>query len=171
MSTTIRPLAAADAKAWRALRLAALLDAPEAFGASHADEAARPLSAFAERISPPPPSLVFGAFAGENLIGMAGFLAGATQKTQHRGTLWGVYVAPEDRERGLAAEMVETVIGHAAQHVLVLQARVVTTNTSARRLYVRLGFRDYGVEAKALRVGDAFHDEALIALEFPAATD
>jgi ribosomal protein S18 acetylase RimI-like enzyme len=166
MTIEIRPLTAADSKLYRALRLAALADAPEAFGASHADEAARPLAAFTERITPPCPSLVFGAFTEERLIGMAGFLIGATEKTRHRGTLWGVYVAPEGRGRGLATTLVEAVIGQAARHVLVLQARVVTTNATARRLYARQGFVDYGVEAKALRVGGAFYDEALIALDF-----
>lgn len=169
--TLIRPLTADDAGAYRALRLAALLDAPEAFGASHADEAAQPLTAFADRVSPRGPSCVFGAFSGERLMGIAGFLAGTFEKTRHRGTLWGVYVAPEARGHGLAAALVEAVIAQAAGHFVVLQARVVTTNGTARRLYARLGFRDYGIETKALRVGNTFHDEALIALEFPPAKD
>ncbi|SFI32483.1 Protein N-acetyltransferase, RimJ/RimL family [Bosea sp. OK403] len=168
-NVAIRPLDAADAQAYRALRLQALLQAPEAFGASYAEEAARPLAAFIERITPAPPSLVFGAFADTELVGVAGFLTGISEKSRHRGTLWGVYLAPAWRGRGVARALVEAVVQHAAQHVLVLQARAVTTNSVALRLYERLGFRPYGIESKALRIDGAFFDEALLALDFSEA--
>ena len=150
---TIRPLDATDAEAYRALRLQALLQAPEA------------------RITPAPPSLVFGAFAKAELVGVAGFLAGNSEKSRHRGTLWGVYLAPDWRGRGIARALVEAVRAHAAQHVLVLQARAVTTNSVALRLYDRLGFKPYGIESKALRVDGTFFDEALLALDFSLAAD
>jgi len=165
----IADLTAADAQAFRSLRLAALQGHPEAFGASYADEAARSLAAFAERVVPAPPSRVYGAFLERDLVGMAGFLAATSIKTRHRGTLWGVHVAQEQRGRGIARRLVESVIAHAGHHVLVLQARVVTSNTVARTLYERLGFRSYGVEAKALCVDGVFYDEALLALDFSEA--
>ena len=168
---TIRPLAATDAEAYRALRLQALLQAPEAFGASHAEEAERPLAAFIARITPAPPSLVFGAFAHAELVGMAGFLAGNSEKSRHKGTLWGVYLAPGWRGRGVAQALVEAVIAHAARHVLVLQTRAVTANSVALRLYDRLGFKPYGIESKALHLDGAFIDEALLALDFSLAAD
>ena len=155
-----------DAQTYRRLRLQALETAPEAFGASHAEEAARPLVAFAERISPQEPSRVFGAFAADELVGIAGFVVSTSPKSRHKGTLWGVYVAPEQRCRGVARRLVEAVIAHAARHVVVLNANVVTSNATARTLYERLGFRCYGTEAKALYVDGAFYDEALLALDF-----
>jgi ribosomal protein S18 acetylase RimI-like enzyme len=165
-SITIRSLAAADAEAYRAIRLAALAEAPEAFGASLAEESARPLERFAERLTPPAPSLVFGAFVGRDLVGTAGFLAGSSEKSHHRGTLWGVYVAPTARGRGTGEALVAAAIAQAKRHVVVLQARVVTTNRTARKLYERLGFRPYGIESKALRVAGAYFDEALLSLDF-----
>lgn len=168
ISITIRPLAAADAEAYRAIRLAALAEAPEAFGASLTEESARPLERFAERLTPPAPSLVFGAFAGSALVGTAGFLAGSSEKSRHRGTLWGVYVAPAARGRGTGEALVAAAIAQAKRHVVVLQARVVSTNRTARKLYERLGFRPYGIEAKALCVAGVYVDEALLALEFDA---
>ncbi|POR56827.1 GNAT family N-acetyltransferase [Bosea psychrotolerans] len=168
---TIRPLDATDAEAYRTLRLQALLQAPEAFGASHAEEAARPPATFIARITPAPPSLVFGAFADAELVGIAGFLAGSSEKSRHRGMLWGVYLAPDWRGRGIARALVEAVVQHAAQHVLVLQARAVTTNSVALHLYERLGFKPYGIESKALRINDALFDEALLALDFSLPAD
>src|SRR5215204_5554105 len=52
------------------------------------------------------------------------------------------------------------------------QARipVVLTNESARRTYHGLGFRPYGIERKAIRVGDTFYDEELLYLDLPQPT-
>ncbi|RDJ21039.1 GNAT family N-acetyltransferase [Bosea caraganae] len=161
----IRPLGPDDSEAFRSLRLAALQSAPEAFGASHAEEAAQPLAFFATRLSPESPSQVFGAFLDDALVGTAGFLAMNSPKTRHRGKLWGVYVAPAARGHGLGETLVSTVIDHARRHVLVLQANVVTTNRAAYRLYDRLGFEPYGIESRALHVDGVFHDEALLALD------
>lgn len=167
-AATIRPLAAADAPAYRALRLSALADTPAAFGASHREEAAQPLDWFAARITPQPPSRVYGAFQENALIGLAGFLAYHGEKKRHIGLLWGVYLAPAGRGRGIAAALVEAVIAHAREHVLLLHADVGVDNQPARRLYERLGFRSYGIQPKALRIDGAFHDEAMLALDFSA---
>lgn len=161
----IRPLVAEDAQAYRALRLEALLATPEAFGASHAEEAARPLSFFEERLSPQAPSRVFGAYADGALVGMAGFIVGNSAKIRHKGTLWGLYVAPAVRGHSVGEALITTVIEHARRHVVILQVHVVTTNRPAYRLYDRLGFSPYGIESRGLCVDGVFYDEALLALE------
>ena len=161
----IRRLGPSDAEAYRALRLGALAQAPEAFGASHEEEAAYPMDIIRARLPESGPSAVFGGFAGGRLVGMAGFLANDRIKQRHKGVLWGVFVQPGYRTHGLGEQLVRRVIEHAAAHVVLLHATVVTSNRAARRLYARLGFREYGIERMGLRVGDAFHDEALIALD------
>jgi RimJ/RimL family protein N-acetyltransferase len=171
-TTTIRPLCAADAEAYRALRLAALAETPQAFGASHDEEAAQPLAWFAEGLTPSPTQQRFGGFAGDRLVGSAGFqIYSTTTKSRHKGKLIGVQVVPDWRGRGLAARLVEAVIAHARKHVLVLQAGVGTGNLPARRLYARLGFIEYGIETKALLVDGRFVDEALLALDFSVVVD
>jgi RimJ/RimL family protein N-acetyltransferase len=47
----------------------------------------------------------------------------------------------------------------------MLEAAVGLTNGSARRTYHNLGFRPYGIERKAIRIGDVFHDEELLYLD------
>jgi hypothetical protein len=51
--------------------------------------------------------------------------------------------------------------------VIILEAAVGLANESARRTYHGLGFNAYGVERKALRVGDVFYDEELLLIELP----
>lgn len=161
----LRRLGPPDAEAFRALRLEALAAAPEAFGSSHEEEAALPPETFRARLPDAGPSAVFGALAGDRLVGMAGFLANGRVKQRHKGLLWGVFVRPAWRRRGLGERLVRQVIAHAAEHVLLLQASVVTSNRAARRIYGRLGFVPYGVERDALCVGGRFHDEELLALD------
>jgi RimJ/RimL family protein N-acetyltransferase len=50
--------------------------------------------------------------------------------------------------------------------VIVLEAAVGLANESARRTYHSLGFRPYGIERKALRIGDVFYDEELLFIDF-----
>ena len=164
-ATIIRALVPADAHALRELRLEALTSSPASFGSSRDEEAALPLETFHSRIASGAPSIIFGAFAAQDLVGMAGFLASEKLKQRHKGTLWGVYLKPAWRGRGLAEDLVRHVIGHAAGHVLLLQAHVEAGNDSARRIYYRLGFVRYGLERKALCVDGAFYDEELLQLE------
>ncbi|MGQ3284480.1 GNAT family N-acetyltransferase [Bosea sp. (in: a-proteobacteria)] len=165
----IRLLRPDDAGAYRTLRLQALRDHPEAFGASHEDEAARSLDMTTRRLDGGPLNCVFGAFAGENLIGTAGFIVpDRSPKSRHKGLLVGVHVAPAHRGHGLGRALVKAVIDHARAHVVLLQAAAGVANAPALRLYESLGFRHYGREDKALRVDGVFIDEALIVLDFAA---
>ena len=164
-TTSIRALAPADAEALRELRLEALTAAPASFGSSREEEAALSLETFRARLSPATPSVIFGAFAGDRLVGMAGFLASEKAKHRHKGILWGVYLRPEWRGRGLAERLVRQVIEHAARHVLLLQAHVEASNDAARRIYYRLGFVRFGIERQALCVDGIFYDEELLQLQ------
>ncbi|PZN95734.1 MAG: GNAT family N-acetyltransferase [Hyphomicrobiales bacterium] len=166
---TIRPLTAADAQAYRTLRLAALAEAPQAFGASYEDEAARSLDMIARRLDSGPTNCVFGAFAGADLVGTAGFIIPSNAaKSRHKGLLVGVHVAPGHRGRAIGRALVTAVIDHARHHVVLLQAAVGIANAPALSLYERLGFRQYGLEKKALLVDGAYIDEALIVLDLSA---
>jgi RimJ/RimL family protein N-acetyltransferase len=97
---------------------------------------------------------------------MAGFMAQNRLKARHKGLMWGVYVRPDWRGRGLGEALVRQVVDHAADHVIVLEAGVGIFNTGARRTYHKLGFRPYGIERKALRIGDTFYDEELLFIDF-----
>lgn len=163
---SIRPLLPTDAEAYRALRLEALAANPEAFGSSYEEEAPLSLETIRARIPVLGPNAIFGAFAGESLVGMAGFAVYDRKKASHKGLMWGVYVQAQWRGRGLGKQLVQRVIAHAAQHVIVLEAAVGLTNESARRTYHALGFKPYGIERKVLRVGDVFYDEELLFIEF-----
>jgi RimJ/RimL family protein N-acetyltransferase len=160
----IRKLESSDAEVFRHLRLEALTVAPEAFGASYEEDASLSLETIRARLSASP-NVVFGAFADHGLIGMAGFAVYDRVKARHKGLLWGVYVKAEWRGHQVGKRLVQRVIDHASHHVMMLEAAVGLTNDGARRTYHGLGFKPYGIQRKALRVGDMFYDEELLYLD------
>jgi RimJ/RimL family protein N-acetyltransferase len=159
MTEIIRPLCPDDAASWRVIRLEALRLHPEAFSASFEDEAARPLAAFAERIAG---NTIFGGFWDQELLGTAGFMIQAGLKRAHKGILWGMYVCQAARGSGLSRRLVEAVLDHARERVELIQLTVVADNHVARRLYASLGFAPYGIEERALKVGDRYLDDVLM---------
>ncbi len=155
----IRAFTPDDAEAFRALRLEALSADPEAFGNAPADECLVPMETVAARLGA---GHTFGAFHGALPVGMAGFLAESGEKRRHKGLVWGVYVRADWRGRGLAGRLVDRVMAHAASRVELLHLSVVAGNEAARRLYERKGFEAYGLERRALRLGDRYVDEILM---------
>ena len=156
----IRRLAPADAALFREIRLEGLRNNPEAFGNTFEAESARPLILFSERLRD---SEMLGAFEGSEIVGIAGLLVGKGPKETHKGTLVGMYVRQEARNRGVGRRLVEAVIDRARQQVELIQLAVVSDNESARRLYDRLGFVQYGVEKKSLKQDGRYYDEILMA--------
>jgi RimJ/RimL family protein N-acetyltransferase len=159
LETRIRRLLPADAVFYREIRLEALRLAPEAFSSDLARENAEPANWFATRLEV---AVVFGAFAGRDLVGTAGYFACEGRKEAHKGVLWGMYVRPHARRAGIGRRLVEAVIDHARHHVELLQLKVVSGNEGARHLYSTLGFVEYGNEKNAIKEEGRYWDDVLM---------
>ncbi len=162
----IRRLHSSDAAAFREIRLEALRSCPEAFGSSFEEEQRLTADDFARRVALELPDAVFGAFLDDDagLVGVAGFRVEKNAKGRHKSTLWGMYVRPAARGRGVATELLREVIEHArnTSGVEIVQLAVTVGNEAARTLYDRAGFVPYGIERRALRLapGD-YRDEEM----------
>src|SRR5690348_128298 len=156
----ISVLSKTDASEFWQLRLRALREEPESF--AMAFEEARMVGTLDSSCD----SFVLGAFSPA-LSGMVGFFRRQGIKNRHKGTVWGMYVAPEVRGQGLARSLMSALISRAQElpdlEQLVLE--VVTTNEAARQFYSSLGFVSYGLERRALRIGDRYLDEELLSLD------
>jgi RimJ/RimL family protein N-acetyltransferase len=157
---TLRRLGLDDAEPYRLLRLHGLRDSPEAFGASWDDEGGKPLAWFAERLQN---NLVIGGWLAGALAGMVGLHAPAGKRA-HKAMLWGAYVRPEARGRGLATVLLRQLIKEAQGAYEEIYLSVVTSNEAATKLYAAAGFVRYGLERRALKIGERYYDEALMAL-------
>jgi len=161
MRIVLRRLTPEDAALYREIRLVGLRESPEAFGSTFDAENARPVEWFSERLRNR--AGTFGAFDGEELVGTAGLRIGEGQKEAHKGTLVGMYVRAGWRQAGLGRRLVQAVLDFAREHVEIVQLSVVSENAAARRLYLSLGFREYGFELRSLKQDGRYYDEVLMA--------
>jgi ribosomal protein S18 acetylase RimI-like enzyme len=83
------------------------------------------------------------------------------EKNRHKAHVFGMFVAPEHARRGIGAALLAHLIADVRRDPAILQLvlTVTDTNLSARTLYERAGFRSFGVEPRAIRIGDAFFDK------------
>ena len=166
--TDLRRLLPDDAPIYRAIRLEALANSPNAFSSTFEAEKDRSLDWFAARLAD---AFVLGTFAGPELVGVAGFYVQPGPKHAHKGMLWGMYVQPQHRAVGIGRILVEAIIEHARQNVELLQLFVVSDNAPARRLYSSLGFVEYGIERHATKYHGEYHDDVLMALPLVLPSD
>jgi ribosomal protein S18 acetylase RimI-like enzyme len=158
----VRLLTQADAEPFRRLRRERLDDSPRAFGESIAECESMSVSVVAQRLgSGSGDNFVVGAFDDGQLFGMAGFARNLREKSNHKGVIWGVYVRPGFRGRGVAQELLKTLVERAKSQAGLEQIvlSVAVDQTAARRLYKSLGFEVFGHERHALKVDGAYVDE------------
>jgi RimJ/RimL family protein N-acetyltransferase len=165
-SIEIRRLKAADAALYRDLRLEALRSNPEAFASAFETESVRPVEWFAERLDSG--AMVLGAFSGSELVGILGVLIWDGPKLRHKATLVGMYVRAAVRRAGVGRRLVEAALDLAAQSVELVQLSVTAGNEPAHRLYLSMGFVEYGVERHALKIDGRYYDEILMAKDLVA---
>ena len=159
---TIRLLGEADAPEFIRLRLEGLQNDPVAFGSSWEEERTRTPESVAPRLQPVPEgNFVVGAFEGERLVGVVGLVRSDRLKTRHKGSIWGVYVTPDARGKGIARALLQAVLERARDYAGLEQITlsVATPQEAARRLYASLGFDVFGYETHALKVGERYVDE------------
>ncbi len=156
---TARRFAYDEAELLRQLRLTALRDTPEAFGAGYEQDAGRPAAFWQNWIVNDPP---YGVFCADRVVGMAGFWRQRAANLAHRGLLGGMYVLAEARGSGAADILVRHLLCDARQVVEQVHLCVNSDNKRAERFYRRMGFVSYGLEPSGLRFAGVDHDVVLM---------
>ena len=159
---TIRALTPDDAEQYWQHRMEAIVEAPFAFGVSAEEHRATTIAEVAERLRPEwPRSFFLGLFAGERLVGVARFVRETSAKERHKGHIYGVAVSPSYRGRGAGFRLLRRLLDDVGQDPSLEQVLLAARagELEAGRLYRRLGFVPFGVEPRALKVGDEYIDE------------
>jgi RimJ/RimL family protein N-acetyltransferase len=157
----IRRLTPEDATAFQALRLAALLEAPTAFGSSYEEEREFSQSVIEGRLATRPDRGSFGAFEGNELVGLIALGRESHRKLEHKALIWGMYVAPSARGKGVGrALLLEALtLARGVPGIRQVNLFVNANNQSAIRLYESVGFKVFGHEPDAMLIDGELHDE------------
>jgi GNAT superfamily N-acetyltransferase len=135
----IRRLAAADWAAFRAVRVAALRDAPEAFGSTASDAEKLDEEEWRHRVEAR--AVFIAEVAGQH----AGLAAGITADRPGDAELISMWVAPAWRGQGVGDRLVEAMLAWAAgERFTTVRLWVAKGNARAERLYARHGFASTG---------------------------
>lgn len=159
---TVRPFTADEWPAYRAIRLRALADAPDAFGSTLAAEQALAPETWAARLARSTTSGIDRALAAEangELIG----LAWAKQDADDPAivNLFQMWVAPEARGQGVAGALLGEALRWAAERgAQAMQLGVTCSNVAALRLYQAAGFVEAGVR-EPLRPGSELMEQRM----------
>jgi RimJ/RimL family protein N-acetyltransferase len=161
MNTQIRALNEADAAAYQSIRRQALLEHPEAYGATVREFDRRTLDEIAASLAPKPGlQCMFGAFVEDELSGLASFYRSDNEKLRHRAGLYQMYTVPDFRRLGLGRQLVDAVIEY-AQGVEGLEELILAVtigNPAAEHLYLQTGFRPKYVDSGYMKIGSTYYD-------------
>jgi GNAT superfamily N-acetyltransferase len=143
MGAVVRQVRPDEGPLLKSVRLAALADAPSAFGSSYAAEADQPDEHWADRASIAAAgerSVTFFATVDESAVGLvSAYRSDPEAATAELVSMW---VSPERRRAGIAAALVGAVVGWALQAgMATVELWVTRGNDAAVRLYERMGFR------------------------------
>ena len=160
MKWTLRKLVPDDTEACVALRREMLLDEPAAFSSSPESDRGSDPALVRARLSQTGRDATFGVFAPA-LVGTVGVMMEPHPKASHRVWVWGMYVQPAFRRRGIGRALMEAVLSHARSLSGVTQVNLSASATmpAAQALYRAVGFRVWGEEPRAMRLDGRYLGE------------
>jgi GNAT superfamily N-acetyltransferase len=162
----IRRLDTGDAEALVALRRQALETEPLAFASSVDDDIGLALDSVQTFLRDREAQAVFGHFDRADLVGMVGLVRASKVKQRHKATIWGMYVLPRARSKGLGGALLDAAVQQAREwRVELLHLCVTEAAPLAKRLYEAAGFREWGREARALHWKGRFVDDHHLVLD------
>ena len=167
MDIIIRKLQPHESAIYGEVVLACLKNAPEFFGTTYEEAASTPKFSFETYIETNSQDhMMFGGFDGERLIGLTALNRMARKRTSHRGEVVQVYVEPVYRGQNIGEKLLRHALDYAfgLEGIEQVQLSVISSNTTAIKLYEKLGFKTFGVQPKYFKVDNGYLDQQFMQL-------
>ncbi|MEM7375354.1 MAG: GNAT family N-acetyltransferase [Bacteroidota bacterium] len=154
----LRELTHTDYAQFVALREYALKEYPASFSAANEEEQADRKHKFNSLVSHRV-NFILGAFVGEMLVGMVGFMQLSRKKISHKGELTAMIVSAAYQGQGIGYALLQHALEKAFLIEDIHQINLVVNEDrkSAIALYKKVGFVPYGLEKNAIRVEGKMH--------------
>lgn len=163
---TIRLLTDTDLPAYKALRDVGLKNDPEAFTSDFSTASSLPPATYATRLGQPPDDhFILGAFdASGTMLGAVVCERQSQLKKRHEAELVGMIIDPAVRSRGIGKALLKEFDKLVRQLPGLEQVilSVTASHAAAVKLYEGAGFERYGLQPRAIKLGDAYYDKALM---------
>lgn len=163
-----RILKAADLLLYREIRLHCLQNYPDNFGTLLENEGnATDLKFDAVLRQENSKSFLYGAFMGAQLIGICGFTRQEKVKTNHRGAISQLYVRNEFAGQGIGQQLLRYTLdkAFADESLEMIDLGVVNSNEQAVKLYLNIGFVQFGHFEKHFKHNDKYWGFTFMVLE------
>ncbi|MDF5721265.1 MAG: GNAT family N-acetyltransferase [Rhizonema sp. PD37] len=156
-----------DAEDYRNIRLEALYNNPDSFETMYDEEVIKTIDTFRDRILIDNNNFILGGYEGKELIGIVAFHQELRIKLRHKAYIRSMYVKQEKRGKGIGKLLLNELIEKAKtiNEIEILLLDVVTTNSSAKQLYLSCGFKIYGIEKMAYKFDNQYFDMELMSLQ------
>ena len=134
-----------------------LREHPEAFTSSFEEDVVKPIAATEARLAADGDTAMWGAFIDGALAGGVGLMRERRLKNRHKADIVAMYVLPEYARRGIGRALLDHAIAYARDAgIEQLTLTVTQGNAAARELYVAAGFVSFGIEPRAIKVGNEY---------------
>ena len=151
MDICIRELQENEFDKYKSIRLELLQKEPTSFGSSFGEENLFEDDLWKKRISKETVS-TFGAFDHNNLIGICVVVFNPRSKIKHIASLHSMYVKEAYRGKSIGKNLITYAEEVAKQkEVKRINLSVVEGNVTAKSLYKKLGYIEYGVELDTIK--------------------
>lgn len=159
MDAVIKQFDIATLEDYKHIRLEALRNEPQAFSGNYDEESIQDNEFHWLRLQV---GQVYGAYVDNRICGMTGVVLYVGKKLEHNAALWGVYVSPDQRGKGIARKLVGQAISALPAHVKRLTLGVEENNAGALALYKSFGFEEYGFDRHAFRHNGTYYNERMM---------
>ncbi len=165
----VKKLTAENIDEYRELRLRGLIEDSDSFLRTYEEEVNITKTFYLHRFTnewAADENFILGGFSNNELIGFVGFRREYQEKVKHKSLLWGMYVVPELRKKGVGKILIEEILRRTnnMKGLEQINLAVITKNEPAKNLYKSYGFQVYGTEKNAVKSNGIYLDEDFMVL-------